>query len=61
MMIADRVQDTPSDLTVRNYDGLVLLGYAAFAVLVLAAIYHGTAGPGLTGSDLVTAAVNVVI
>ena len=61
MTIADRVQDTPSDLTVRNYDGLVLLGYAAFAVLVLAAIYLGPADPGLTGSDLVTAAVNTVI
>jgi len=61
MTIADCVQDTRSDLTVRNYDSLVLLGYAAFAVLVLAAIYLGPAGPGSTGSDLVTAAVNTVI
>jgi len=61
MAIADRIQDSPSDLAVRNYDGLVVIGYAAFAVLVLAAIYLGPAGPGLTGSDLVTAAVNTVI
>ncbi|MCK1617237.1 hypothetical protein IVA96_11380 [Bradyrhizobium sp. 159] len=57
MTIADRIQNTSSDLTARSYDGLILLGYAAFAVLALAAIYLAAESPGLTSGDLVAAAV----
>jgi predicted cobalt transporter CbtA len=62
MTIADRIQDTSSDLAFRNCDGLILFGYAAFAMLALAAaIYLGPAVPGVAGNDIVTVAVNAVI
>lgn len=57
MTIVDRIQNTSSDLAPRNYDGLLLLGYAALAVLALAAIYLAAAGPDLAGGDFTAAAV----
>ncbi|TYO62705.1 hypothetical protein FXV83_31305 [Bradyrhizobium hipponense] len=55
MTIIDRIQNTSYGPTARNYDGLILLGYAAFAVLALAAVYFAAAGPGVAGGDLVVA------
>jgi len=36
---------------------LILLGYAAFAVLAVVAIYLAAGGSGMTGGDVVAAAV----
>ncbi|MET4035785.1 hypothetical protein ABIB94_007486 [Bradyrhizobium sp. JR7.2] len=57
MTITDRIQNTSYGPTARNYDGLILLGYAAFAVLALAATYLAAAGPGVADVDVVVAAV----
>lgn len=57
MTMTDRIQNTSYGPTARNYDGLILLGYAAFAVLALAAIYFAAAGPGVADGDLVAAVV----
>jgi hypothetical protein len=37
---------------VRSYDGSIILGYAAFAVIALVAIYFASGGPGFSASDL---------
>ncbi|SFI42717.1 hypothetical protein [Bradyrhizobium sp. Gha] len=42
--------------SVRSYDGLITLGYIAFAVTLLAAIYFASGGPSFTESDLSTMA-----
>jgi hypothetical protein len=60
MTIADRIRDT-SLPTFRSYDGLIIFGYAAFAVLVLAATYLVPADPNLAGNDFATAVVSSVI
>jgi hypothetical protein len=61
MTIAHRVRDASLDPTFRNCDGLILFGYAAFAVLVLAATSLVPADPNLAGNDLATAVVSTVI
>jgi len=38
--------------SVRSYDGLITLGYIAFAVVMLAAIYFASGGPSFTDADL---------
>ncbi|MGY8664922.1 hypothetical protein Q3C01_21540 [Bradyrhizobium sp. UFLA05-109] len=37
---------------VRSYDGLIIFGYAACAVILLAAIYFASGGPSFTDADL---------
>jgi hypothetical protein len=38
--------------SVRSYDGLITLGYIAFAAVMLAAIYFASGGPSFTEVDL---------
>ncbi|MGY4154312.1 MULTISPECIES: hypothetical protein [Bradyrhizobium] len=40
--------------SVRSYDGLIVFGYAAFSVLMLATIYLASGGPSFTNADLAT-------
>lgn len=56
MAISDRISDIPSDRSVRDYDGWILLGYAAIAVLAIAAIYLAALRPGEAGNDLMAMA-----
>ena len=44
-----------SHLAIRSYDRRILLGYVAFAILAIAAIYFASGGPGVTEADLVSA------
>ena len=44
-----------SHLAVRSYDRWILLGYVAFAILAIIAIYFASGGPGVTDADLVSA------
>jgi hypothetical protein len=50
MDIAHRSQSVPS--LVRSHDGLIILSYAAFAVIALVAIYFASGGPSFAGPDL---------
>ncbi|WFU37454.1 hypothetical protein QA640_23530 [Bradyrhizobium sp. CB82] len=50
MDIAHRSAPMPS--LVRSYDGSIILGYAAFAVIALVAIYFASGGPSFSASDL---------
>ena len=43
-----------SHLAVRSYDRWILLGYVAFAILAITAIYFAS-GPGVTEADLASA------
>ena len=38
--------------SVRSYDGFIIFGYFACSVLMLAAIYFASGGPGFTDADL---------
>jgi hypothetical protein len=44
-----------SHLAIRSYDRWILLGYVAFAILAIAAIYFASGRPGVTEADLVSA------
>jgi hypothetical protein len=44
-------------MKVRDHDGLILLGYLAFAIVAIAALYAASSGPGVTGADLALATV----
>jgi hypothetical protein len=55
MAIAQHSAPMPS--LVRSYDGAIILGYVTFAVVILAAIYFASGGPGFTDSDLSVMAV----
>ena len=44
-----------SYLSIRNYDHWILLGYVAFAILAITAIYFASGGPGITEADLASA------
>jgi hypothetical protein len=44
-----------SHSAVRNSDGLIMLGYVAFAVVALVAIYFASAGPGVIEANLAMA------
>jgi hypothetical protein len=48
MEIAERTATTSHS----NYDRMIMLGYVAFAVIALVAIYFACSGPGLTETDL---------
>jgi hypothetical protein len=42
-------------LAARNADGWIMLGYVAFAVVALVAIYFASAGPGVIDANLAMA------
>jgi hypothetical protein len=44
-----------SHLIARNSDSWIMLGYVAFAIVALAAIYFASAGPGVTEANLAMA------
>ena len=44
-----------SHLAIRSYDRWILLGYVAFAILAIIAIYFASGGPGVTEADLLSA------
>ena len=52
-----RTPAVPSQFAARGYDGWITLGYVAFAIIALAAIYFASGGPGVTETDLVVATV----
>jgi hypothetical protein len=56
MEITDRTV-LQSSTKVRDYDGLIVLGYLAFAIVAIAALYVASSGPGVTGADLALATV----
>ena len=45
-------QSAPMPSLVRSYDGVIIIGYMAFAVVMLAAIYFASGGPSFTDADL---------
>jgi hypothetical protein len=56
MEITDR-SVLQSPVKVRDYDGLIVLGYVAFAIVAIAALYAASTGPGLTEAELALATV----
>jgi hypothetical protein len=56
MEITDRTV-LQSPLKVRNYDSLIMLGYVAFAIVAIAALYAASSGPGVTEAELALATV----
>ena len=46
-----------SNLTVRNHDGLVMLGYVVFAIVAIALLCFASSGPGVTEAELAVATV----
>ena len=50
LVMAIALRTMPS--SVRSYDGLIILGYIAFATGMLAAIYFASGGPSFTDADL---------
>jgi hypothetical protein len=44
-------------LVVRNYDGLIMLGYVAITIVVIALLYVGSSAPGITEAELAVATV----
>ena len=46
-----------SYLAAQNYNSLTIVGYAALAIIVIAALYFASIGPGLTEAELAMAAV----
>ncbi len=44
--------DTKSHSGIQSYDGGIIVGYAAFAVIALIAIYFACGGPTMTEADL---------
>ena len=46
-----------SHLAVRKYDGLVMFGYVAFAIVAIAVLYFASGGPGVTEAELAVATV----
>ena len=44
-----------SHLAVRSYDRWILLGYVAFTILAIIAIYFASGRPGVTEADLLSA------
>jgi hypothetical protein len=53
MTITDRTV-LHSHLKVRNYDGLIVLGYVVFSIVLIAALYAASGGPGFTDLNLAT-------
>jgi hypothetical protein len=56
MEIADRTA-VRSGSAVRKYDSLIMLGYVAFAIVGIAALYFASNGPGVTEAELAIATV----
>jgi len=56
MEIADHTA-IRSRLAVRNFDGLIMLGYVAFAIVAIAVLYIASNGPGVTEAELAIATV----
>jgi hypothetical protein len=46
-----------SHLAVRNYDGLIMLGYVAITIVAIAVVYIAFSGPGFTEAELAVATV----
>ena len=46
-----------SHLAVRNYNGLVMLGYVVFAIVAIAVLYFASGGPGASEAELAIATV----
>jgi hypothetical protein len=46
-----------SHLAVRNYDGMILLGYVAITIVVIGLLYITSSGPGITEAELAVATV----
>jgi len=46
-----------SHLSVRNHDGLIMLGYVAFAIIAVAVLYIASGGPGVIEAELAYATV----
>ena len=46
-----------SHLAVRNYNGLIMLGYVAFAIIAIAVLYFASGAPGVTEAELAVATV----
>jgi hypothetical protein len=56
MEITDRTA-IRSHLAIRNYNGLIMLGYVAFAIIAITVLYIASSGPGVTESELAVATV----
>jgi hypothetical protein len=56
MEIADHTA-IRSHLAVRNYNGLIMLRYVAFATVAVAVLYFASSGPGVTEVELAIATV----
>ena len=46
-----------SHLAVRSYDGLIMLGYVAIAIVAIAVLYIASSGPGFAEAELAIATV----
>jgi hypothetical protein len=46
-----------SELIALNHTGLIMRGYAAFAIVAIAMLYLASIGPGLTEAELAMATV----
>ena len=47
-----------SHLAVRNYDGLIMLGYVAISIVAIAVLYLAyNSGPGATAAEIAAATV----
>jgi hypothetical protein len=46
-----------SHFAVRNYDGLIMLGYVALAIVAITVLYIASSGPGVTEAELAIATV----
>ena len=54
---ARRTPAVPSHFGARDYDGWVMFGYVAFAIIALVAIYFASGGPGLTEAEIAIATI----
>lgn len=46
-----------SHLAVRNYDGLIMFGYIAIAIVAIGLLYLASSGPGITEAELAVATI----
>jgi hypothetical protein len=51
MEIAQQTRFETAQRDVRSYDVTILLGYSAFAIILLVGIYWGSMSPGTTPGD----------
>jgi|tagenome__1003787_1003787.scaffolds.fasta_scaffold20704258_2 hypothetical protein len=57
MDIAQHSSSIASQYSVRNLDGWIIIGYAAFAMVALVVIYFASGGPGTADPDLMALSV----